>query len=145
MQWKHIIRFNDFEPADLYSALKLRQDVFIIEQGCNYNDLDGIDLHSEHILLFQKVELVAYSRIVPGGIKYEVPSIGRIVVNPAYRGKGFGKKIVRKAVGIVRNKHQGKIKIEAQQYLLRFYESLGFKKISDSYDVDGIPHIEMIQ
>ena len=102
MQWKHIARFSDFSPSDLYEALKLRQDVFIIEQDCIYGDLDGIDLQSEHLLLFEDGLLAGYSRIVPAGLKFAVPSIGRIVVRHELRGRNLGRKLVKKSIEIIR-------------------------------------------
>ena len=143
MNWKHVKNFSDFTPKELYRILKLRQDVFIIEQDCIYDDIDGLDLESEHLLLRIKDKIAAYCRIVPPHLKFGTPSIGRIVVHPGFRGKGYGKEIVEKSLEILRVRDADVITIEAQEYLQHFYESLGFQKISDPYDVDGIPHIRM--
>jgi ElaA protein len=145
MQWKYISRFSDFSPSDLYDILKLRQDVFIIEQDCIYGDMDGKDVQSEHLLLFDDELLAGYSRIVPAGLKFEVPSIGRVVVRQEFRGRNFGRKLVNKSIEIIREEYAGEIKIEAQLHLQFFYKSLGFATISEAYNVDGIPHIEMSQ
>ncbi|MCC5906412.1 MAG: GNAT family N-acetyltransferase [Balneolaceae bacterium] len=145
MQWKHITRFSDFPPSDLYEVLKLRQDVFIIEQDCIYGDMDGKDVQSEHLLIIDDGLLAGYSRIVPAGLKFEVPSIGRIVVRHEFRGRNFGRKLVEKSIEIIREEYTGEIKIEAQFHLQFFYNSLGFVTISEAYNVDGIPHIEMSQ
>jgi len=140
---KHITEFNKLSPADVYSILKLRQDVFIIEQNCIYDDIDRIDLISEHLMVFDGQTLAAYLRIVPAGAKFNEISIGRIVVDPEYRNKGLGKEIVNESLDVLRKREVKCVMIEAQYYLENFYRSLGFKKISDPYDVDGIPHIEM--
>jgi ElaA protein len=140
---KHVTEFNKLSPADVYNILKLRQDVFIIEQNCIYDDIDGIDLFSEHVMIYDENILAAYSRIVPAGAKFDEISIGRIVVHPQYRGMGLGKEIVNKSLDILGKREAKCVTIEAQCYLENFYRSLGFEKISEPYDVDGIPHIEM--
>lgn len=144
MKWKHITRFDDLSPADVYNFLKLRQDIFIIEQDCIYDDIDTLDPECEHLMLYDGDILAAYSRLVPSGIKFDSPSIGRITVSNLYRGKGLGRKLVEKSIEILRRdgQHQDLL-IEAQVYLQKFYESFGFLKISDPYDVDGIDHIKM--
>lgn len=143
MIWKIIHKFDQFEAIDLYRVLKLRQDIFIIEQDCIYSDIDLIDIVSEHILLYDQESLVGYCRIVPDGEKFDTPSIGRVIINPAYRGLGMGKKLMEKAIGILRERGVLSVIIEAQEYLERFYQSLGFVKKSESYEVDGINHILM--
>lgn len=140
---KHVTEFNNLSPADVYNILKLRQDIFIIEQNCIYDDIDQIDLISEHLMFYDGKTLAAYTRIVPAGAKFDEISIGRIVIHPKYRGEGLGKEIINKSLGILRKREIKCVKIEAQTYLKNFYESFGFNKISDNYDVDGIPHIEM--
>jgi ElaA protein len=144
MQWFHTSDLNEIPASDLYQILKLRQDIFIIEQNCNYHDIDNIDTDSEHIYLKEDGEIISYSRIVPAGIKFACPSIGRIVVKKTYRGNGFGKEIVRRCLKILSQRGVSSVYIEAQSHLESFYESVGFKKISDSYPVDGISHIKMI-
>lgn len=141
---KHVTEFNKLSPADVYNILKLRQDVFIIEQNCIYEDIDEIDLQSEHVMLYDGVMLTAYARIVPAGIKFDDISVGRIVVNRDYRQKGLGKTIVNEVLKILWDRETKKVVIEAQLYLQKFYESLGFKKISEPYDVDEIAHIIMV-
>ncbi len=144
MNWKHVPNFDSLTPTDLYLILKLRQDVFIIEQNCIYEDIDTIDLSSEHIMLFDEDKLAAYSRLVLPSKKFKEHSIGRIVVDRAYRGKRFGREIVKKSIETLKSKGVETIRIEAQEYLLDFYTSFGFKKVSNSYPVDGIPHVEML-
>lgn len=143
MNWKIIYDFGQFEAIDLYRVLKLRQDTFIREQDCIYEDIDLIDLESEHILLYDQESLVSYCRIVPEGRKFDAPSIGRVIVNPAYRRKGMGSKLMKNALQLLRDRGEQIIVIEAQEYLERFYQSLGFVKKSAAYEIDGINHILM--
>lgn len=143
MTWKIIHEFNQFEAIDLYRVLKLRQDIFIIEQDCIYDDIDTLDLVSRHLLLYDNETLVAYCRIVPGGVKFDTPSIGRVIVNPNYRSLGKGKELMKKVLELLSEENVSKVAIEAQVYLERFYQSFGFLKRSDPYDVDGINHILM--
>ncbi len=141
---KHFSNFEDLTPADLYNLLKLRQDVFIIEQDCIYEDIDGLDIKSEHVLIYHgEQKLAAYARIVPAGLKFDEISIGRIVVNPEMRKMGLGKLLMRKILEMLKNRNVKHIKIEAQVYLENFYQPFGFKKVSEPFDLDGIPHIEM--
>ncbi|MCC5940300.1 MAG: GNAT family N-acetyltransferase [Balneolaceae bacterium] len=144
MKWKHISDFSALSPFEVYKLLKLRQDVFIIEQECIYEDIDTIDFDSEHVMLFDVEKLVAYSRLVPPGIKFDEYSIGRIIVDATYRGKMLGRDLVKKSIEILEEKGVKSIRIEAQEYLLNFYTSLGFEKVSDSYHIDGIPHVQMV-
>lgn len=143
MQWIHASNFQEISATDLYQILKLRQDVFIIEQGCNYQDIDNLDPCSEHIFLKNGEQIVAYSRLVPAGKKFENPSIGRIVTSKSVRGKGYGKELVQRSLTILKDREFKTVIIEAQSHLQKFYESLGFQKISEPYDVDGILHIKM--
>lgn len=143
MTWKIIQEFDQFEAIDLYRVLKLRQDIFIIEQDCIYDDIDTLDLISRHILHFDNDSLVAYCRIVPEGKRFDAPSIGRVIVNPHYRSLGKGKELMKKTLEILKGENVSRVVIEAQVYLERFYESLGFLKRSEPYDVDGINHILM--
>lgn len=143
MIWKIINEFHQFEAIDLYRVLKQRQDIFIIEQDCIYNDIDTLDLVSRHLLLYDNNSLVAYCRIVPEGKKFDVPSIGRVIVNSDYRNLGKGKELMEKALDQLREENVSKVVIEAQEYLEKFYNSLGFLKRSEPYCVDGINHILM--
>jgi len=140
------IRYSGFEkiPAeDLYEVLKLRQDIFIIEQTCIYDDIDGRDAQSHHLLLKKSDSLAAYSRIVPPGEKFDNVSIGRIVVHKKFRGRGLGKKIVIESIKWIREMGYDQVVIEAQAHLQKFYGELGFEATSEIYDEDGIPHLQM--
>ncbi len=143
MQWIHTSNLQEISSNDLYQILKLRQDVFIVEQDCIYHDIDNLDPNSEHVFLKNDQEVIAYSRIVPAGKKFDHPSIGRIVTHQSFRGKGYGREIVKRSLTILTERGIKTVIIEAQNHLQKFYESLGFKKISEPYDVDGILHIKM--
>lgn len=138
-----ITNFNDLHAIELYDILKLRQDVFIIEQQCIYSDIDDLDIYSEHLLMYQGSVLAAYCRFVPAGKKLDELSIGRVVVSQRFRRKNIGKELMRTALRVLAQKEVHIIKIEAQNYLRSFYESFGFTIIDGPYDIDGIPHILM--
>lgn len=144
MNWKIYHGLAEFNSLHLYEVLKLRQDIFIIEQRCIYDDIDGLDYHSDHLLLFKNKDLVGYLRIVPEGKKFEEISLGRIVIHQNFRGEGYGERLVKKGRQIAAGKKTGAVRIEAQSQLEDFYEKLGFQTVSDSYDVDGIPHLQML-
>jgi len=143
--WKH---FDELNTHELYSALQLRSDVFIVEQKCIYHDLDGLDKQSWHLLgLDQKEEkLLATCRITPPGTRFPELSIGRVVVAPDRRGTGLGKELMTQAIATI-EKTLGPqdIRLSAQTYLLKLYQQLGFEKTSDEYPEDGIPHYEMLR
>ncbi len=144
MNWIHYESLSQFTPEHLYSALKLRQEIFIIEQDCIYPDIDELDPHSEHLLLLIENELIGYLRIVPAGKKFEEVSLGRIIINASHRGLGMGRSLVKRGIKSVLENGYDSIRIEAQSHLENFYYELGFKTTSKPYDVDGIPHVEML-
>lgn len=137
--------FSQLTPSLLYEILKLRQDVFIIEQKCIYDDIDHVDPFCKHLCLLENNALIGYSRIVPAGKKFNHPSVGRIIVSKEKRGHGYGRKIIRKSLQILSMDGAEKTFIEAQSQLTAFYESEGFIPEGNEYDVDGIPHIKMWQ
>lgn len=146
MIWK-IKSFEELTTAELYAILRLRSEVFIIEQNCAYQDLDNSDQKALHLMgTDDSGQLLAYTRIFEPGIKFTEASIGRVVTSPLARGKGAGRELMERSISELQQ-HYGKIpiKIGAQQYLQRFYTSLGFEQISDTYLEDGIPHIEMLR
>ena len=140
--------FNELTANTLYDILKLRCDVFVVEQECAYPELDEKDRHPEtlHIsLLSDNGELIAYSRALPPTLSYPEPSIGRVVVSPEHRGKGLAAQIVKESIHAIQQKWpEQNIQIGAQEYLLKFYQSLGFQNNSDMYLEDNIPHRDMI-
>lgn len=144
MTWTFYRSFDDFTPQHLYDVLKLRQDIFIIEQECIYDDIDGLDDRSQHLILIDEDKIVGYLRIVPPGIKYDEYSLGRILVDQRNRNRGLGKKVVEKGIEIVKSEGARAIRIEAQAHLENFYKDLGFRSVSEIYSVDDIPHLQML-
>ena len=138
--------FNELSTEDWYSATQLRIAVFIIEQTCIYQDLDGKDLQCYHLLGSTDNSLVAYARIVPPGISYAAyASIGRVVTHPKYRKYGFGKLLMSQAIQHCKELFPDyPIKISAQSYLISFYKEFGFKPVGEEYLEDDIPHHAMI-
>src|SRR5258708_5844092 len=145
IQWQ-LKSFDNLSPGELYSILRLRQEVFIVEQNCPYLDADGKDQKSLHLMGFIEGNLAAYARIVPPHISYREVSIGRVVTSPSHRKKEYGKLLMNEAIAEIEKKY-GKvdIRIGAQQYLRRFYEGFGFIQVGAPYLEDGIPHIYMIR
>ena len=145
IQWicKH---FNDLLLTELYAIIQLRNEVFVVEQNCVFQDADNKDQLCFHLMGFINNELVAYTRLLDKGIAYNYASIGRVVTNPNYRNTGAGKLLMQQSIEQCYTLF-GKqpIKIGAQLYLKKFYESFGFEQSSDVYDEDGIDHIEMIK
>ena len=138
--------FSELTLESLYDIMRLRQEVFILEQNCPYLDADGKDIHSYHLLGYLNSELVAYLRLVMPGISYDELSFGRILTSKKIRGNGVGKLLMEE--GIKQSKIiYGNIpnRISAQKYLKKFYNEFGFKEIGKEYLEDGIPHIEMIK
>lgn len=139
-------KFNDLSPYELYAILRLRSEVFVVEQNCIFLDMDNNDQHCYHFMGMVNNELAAYTRLVPPGIIYNQPSIGRVVTSPSVRKSGIGKVLMHKSIeNIIQLYGNFPIKIGAQLYLKAFYESFGFQQTSDVYLEDGIPHIYMIR
>ncbi len=141
LNWS-FLTFSQLSNTLLYKILKLRAEVFIIEQQSLYLDIDEKDEKAIHLICTQNDELVAYSRIFAND--NNALSIGRLVINPSYRKKGIGNQIMRKSMEYIWDKFSnGTIEISAQSYLQKFYQNLGFKTISKEYIWDGVPHIDM--
>jgi ElaA protein len=137
--------FDDLSNHALYAVLKLRLDVFSIEQQCIYQDLDNRDQEALHMLGWQGEELVAYQRLLPPGLDYPESSIGRIVINMEARGHNLGKEMVQRGMDFALGTWPGNdIRINAQAYLRKFYMNLGFEPLTEEYIYDGIPHLEML-
>ena len=145
--YHHTVKhFNDLSPAELYAILRLRNEVFVVEQNCVFQDADNKDLYCHHLMVFEGKQLVAYARLVPPGLSYEEMSIGRVVTSKSVRGKGAGKYLMQHAVKYCnRIFGDGPIRIGAQSYLRKFYTELGFTATGEIYDEDGIDHIQMIR
>lgn len=137
--------FTDLTSHELYAILRLRSEIFVVEQNCVYQDIDNKDRLSFHVMGWAGSELVAYSRLLPSGVSFEEISIGRVIIKKSNRGAGIGKILMQKSISKCYEIFDFRpIKIGAQLYLKKFYESLGFEQCSESYDEDGIDHIEMI-
>ena len=139
-------RFDELTPGELHDAFQLRSAVFVVEQTCPFLDIDGVDPACWHILGRQAGKLIAYCRLVPPGVKYPEPSIGRVTSARDARRTGAGRALMREA--LVRADAlwpRQPLRIGAQMYLKAFYESFGFRQSSEPYDEDGILHIEMIR
>lgn len=138
--------FAELTPYELYAIMHLRSEVFVVEQQCPYLDPDGKDLFAWHLMGWNDKTLVAYSRLLPAELAFKEVSIGRVVSSPAYRGKGAGKELMENAIAACTSLFGNQpIRIGAQLYLQKFYESLGFVQVSDMYLEDNIPHIEMVK
>ena len=139
-------KFSELSIEELYQILRLRSEVFVVEQDCVYQDLDNKDQISVHIFIKEKNEIVAYTRIFKSGDYYKNPSIGRVVVSKKDRGKELGKKIMISSIDYIQENLKGdKIELSAQKYLDKFYKDLDFYKIGEDYLEDGIPHQRMIK
>ncbi|MFN3752752.1 GNAT family N-acetyltransferase [Flavobacterium sp.] len=143
LEWK-IKRFEALSAKELYALLQLRAEVFIVEQNCVYQDIDGKDEKALHLIGEDKGEVVAYARLFKPNDYFEQASIGRVVVKEHSRSKKLGHILMREAIQVIKTHFdQRKITISAQLYLKKFYESHGFIQTSDMYLEDDIPHIEM--
>lgn len=140
---KTIIKsFYELNIDELYDILKLRAEVFIIEQNCIYPDIDDKDKHSLHVFLKVQDEIVAYLRVIEKGISFDEVSIGRVIAK--YRRQGLGTLVLKAGIQAAKEIYQAeKIIIEAQTYAKTFYEKQGFIQTSDEFLEDGIPHIQM--
>ncbi|HEX9390709.1 MAG TPA: GNAT family N-acetyltransferase [Usitatibacteraceae bacterium] len=143
-------RFENLSLHDWYAVSTLRTDVFVVEQNCPFQDNDGADPHSWHLLGWEEIdgrrELVAYCRLVDAGIKYAEPSIGRVVTARAVRMKGYGRILLAEALARHAALFPGRgNRIGAQQRLEKFYQAFGFETVSDVYIEDDIPHLEMLK
>lgn len=142
--WR-LYRFGQLELGELYAMLAARVAVFVVEQDCPYQDLDGLDEQGLHLVAWgADNDVAAYARILPPGTRFEQPSIGRVLTGLRVRRTGIGRELMQRAVATVREHYPGMpIRLSAQCYLERFYADLGFSVVSAPYEEDGIPHVEM--
>lgn len=144
MKW-HIHTFLELSNVALYNILKARVDVFVVEQTCPYPELDNHDLNAIHYYATNNGEVAANVRILPKGVKYEEASIGRVLVVNKYRRQGLARELFQRAMDYTRYElKERKIRLQAQVYLEQFYQSFGFKRISEPYLEDGIPHVDLL-
>ena len=141
----YIKKFKELTVDETYKILKLRSEVFVVEQNCIYQDLDGKDELAIHLFYKKKNEIIAYTRIFKKGDYYkENPSIGRVVVSKKERGKEIGKSIMKESILYIKNNYNNKsIELSAQKYLDKFYKELKFYSQGEDYLEDGIPHQRM--
>ena len=141
-----IKRFEALTTNELYAILRLRSEVFVVEQDCVYQDLDDKDKKALHVIGWYDNTIVAYTRIFDVKLYFNEASIGRVVVDKKYRSKGFGIDIMIASINAIKKHYnQTQIKISAQTYLIKFYNNLGFKEQGKPYLEDGIPHTAMIK
>ena len=145
IQWL-LKKFEALTPHQLYAILQLRNEVFVVEQNCVFQDADGKDQNSYHLMGLNHHKLVAYARIVSPGEMYDEPSIGRVVCSPDVRKCGVGKELMIQSIAAAYALFgRQPIRIGAQLYLKNFYSSLGFEQVSEIYSEDGIEHIYMVK
>lgn len=145
LNWR-LKAFDELSNYELYEVLKLRSEVFVVEQNCVFLDMDDKDTKCMHLMGFSENGLAAYSRLVPAGVSYKEMAIGRVVTGTGYRGKGMGKELMELSIEkIIEVFGNSPIRIGAQVYLKTFYESFGFNINSPEYLEDGIPHVEMLR
>lgn len=139
----HIKTFDELNTIELYHILRLRSQVFVVEQDCVYQDIDNKDQLAIHVIGYHDESIVAYTRIFKPGDYFKQSSIGRVVVDPEFRGKSYGKSIMRASMDYIHKKSWSTIIISAQCYLDKFYKELGFESTGEEYLEDGIPHQKM--
>jgi ElaA protein len=144
MDWK-IKKYSELEVNELYELLQLRSEVFVVEQDCVYQDIDGKDQIALHVLGYQGKELIAYARIFKKEDYFKESSIGRIIVKETYRSKDVGHRLLDYAISYINfTLNENSIRISAQKYLIAFYQKHGFQVDGEGYLEDGIPHVNML-
>lgn len=150
MEWR-LEAFNRLRPDELYALLALRSAVFVVEQNCVYQDLDGVDPHAFHLWFGtvntegQSPEVLAVARLIPPGVLYAEASIGRVATAAAVRRTGLGRALFQRALDETHQRWPGPVRIMAQSYLKQFYSEFGFSPIGDEFLEDGIPHYYMLK
>lgn len=138
--------FEELTTTELYEILQLRAEVFVVEQDCPYNDIDGKDMKCGHLWAVLDDKVIAFTRIVPQGISYKEASIGRVATHKDYRHLKLGHQLMSHSLEIIENVYgTSSVRISAQSYLKNFYEKCGFQQVSEEYLEDDIPHIEMLK
>ena len=147
LRWK-CKRFQQLDNHQLYELIKLRVNIFVVEQKCSYPELDDKDRHidTHHLTAYDASGLIAYARLLPPGLSYPDASVGRFAVEQSVRNQGVGKLLMEKSLEEIDKIWPGRaIRISAQAHLRKFYEKFNFIRVSESYLEDGIPHIEMLR
>lgn len=140
-------KLDELSARELHKLLQFRVSVFVVEQNCPYQECDDKDLEAIHLFgQNRNGGIVACARILPPGVSYSEPSVGRVAVHADYRMSGIGNEVMRKTIDFIEEFYNEKtIRISAQQYLKQFYSDLGFEQVSEMYLEDDIPHIEMLR
>lgn len=138
-------RFNELTVEELYKLLRVRNEVFVVEQNCVYQDCDNKDYEAYHLLCEDENEIIAYLRILNKGVSFDEASIGRVLVKDNYRHTGLSKELMLMALKFMKEEmKEREVKISAQVYIKKFYENVGFKEVSEEYLEDDIPHVQMV-
>jgi ElaA protein len=142
-QW---CRLDDLSLQQVYAIFAAREAVFVVEQACAYQELDGLDAGAQHLVAWTGGEVAAYLRVLAAGVRFAEPSIGRVLTTVGFRHRGLGRELMTKALEQIDTLYAGQaVRISAQTYLETFYGALGFVPVSEYYLEDGIPHIEMLR
>jgi len=144
MTWQ-ISPWSELSTDALYAILALRAEVFVVEQNCPYQDVDGKDPNSLHVCGYmENGELCAYARLVQPGVSYDEWSVGRVITSSRVRRTGAGEELMRKCMAYLNEHRISSVRISAQSYLHDFYTKFGFVRVSEEYLEDDIPHMEML-
>ena len=144
LEWQWC-RLGELSAEQVYAVLAARVAIFVVEQNCAYQELDGLDGEAEHLIVWSGKEVAGYLRVLGPGTRFEDPSIGRIITTQPFRGSGLGREVVAKGLERTRMRYPGRpVRISAQKYLEKFYRDFGFVTVSEPYLEDGIPHVEML-
>ena len=138
-----INRFDELTVREVYEILRCRSEVFVVGQECVYQDIDELDFRSTHLYFEDNGKIAAYLRIIDPGVKFPSTALGRVLTMPTYRGHGLARKMMTEAIRICKTMSDT-IEIEAQAYLVKFYESLGFVQTSEIFMYENRPHVSMI-
>lgn len=141
----HVKAFADMTPLELYKCMKLRVDVFVCEQECLAPELDDRDQDAVHVWIEENGRVEAYLRVLDRGVESEYVALGRVVTRKATRGKGYGAIVMQEGIRVAREQFQAdRIYLEAQTYAEGFYMKQGFHRISEEFNLDGMPHYKML-
>ena len=138
-----IKKWEDLSKEEVERIFRLRSEVFVVEQECAYQDVDGKDAEADHLLLYENDILCGYTRIFPKNTYFKEASFGRTVVKKKHRGKGYGHILVKESLNHLKKKSESNVKISAQSYLTKFYAFHGFTPKGNEYLEDNIPHTAM--
>ena len=142
----HLHPFPSLSTMQLYAILAARSAVFVVEQRCSYQDMDSADEHCSHLIAWDRDHIAAYLRIVPPGVKFDEPSIGRVLTSRTHRGGGLGKELMRRGLNHFDQLYPASAaRIGAQAHLQKFYGEFGFRTVSDIYLEDAIEHVYMLR